>query len=55
MTYEEFMREHGWKIDVLEIFDADGCEIEDTDAIDPDAEVLDFTNESGFYDLQLAI
>ena len=54
MTFAEFMREHSMEIDVLEVHDADGCEIEDTDAINPDAEVADFTIESGWCDVLIA-
>lgn len=54
-TYGEFMDAYEAEIDVLEVFDKDGVEIEDSVEIPPETAVIGFSRHSGWFDLELDI
>lgn len=53
MTYGEWY--HKWKnsIDVLSVYDKNGEEIDDDEEIPEDVKVIDFTRDSGWFDVML--
>jgi hypothetical protein len=54
-TFGDFMDEYEAEIDVLEIFDKDGCEIDADMEIPDDTPVLCFARKSGLFDVELDI
>lgn len=54
-TYQEFLSKHNDAIDVLSVYNKDGVEIDDIEEIDPDAEVIAFTSNRGWFEVVLDV
>jgi len=52
MTFRELMDKHGYEMMLLDLYDKDGNEI-NPDETPGEAEVIGYTEESGFWDVQL--
>lgn len=54
-TYDEFMNAYEAEIDVLEVFDREGNEIDDGVEIPLETAVISFSRRGGWFDLELDI
>ena len=56
MTFEKFMNKHEDEIMIADLYNANGEEINlDFDEIPPTTNVLGYTNESGWFDIELEL
>lgn len=51
MTLKEFFKKHEWDIDVLELYDTSGEELDDEDPRWENCRVIAYTKEAGFFDV----